>query len=100
MEKPKFYEGKTVLVWQKLESVHFTKGEKSVHEEDVTVQRTKVFGGWLVRCMGTYDTLTKHKASGGHTDIDTGAGMGVGLAFVPDPNHEWDPRQYSTRPSK
>jgi hypothetical protein len=40
------------------------------------VARTKIPGGWLVR-----SSLSTRGSSGG---------MGIGLAFVPDPEHKWD----------
>ena len=42
------------------------------------VTRAKVPGGWVIRSTSTVD--------GG---LSGGAGVGIGLAFVPDPEHKW-----------
>jgi len=44
--------------------------------------RTKIPGGWLVE--------VSRVASGGGRDGFSTSGTGVGLAFVPDPEHKWD----------
>lgn len=86
--------GKSTLSWQKLESIHQTKTGKGVRDEDLVVQRAKVFGGWLVRCRGVYEMQRKYKGIDGQLDYEASAGMGVGITFVPDPDHEWDPADY------
>ena len=42
------------------------------------VTRARVPGGWVIRSTSTVD--------GG---LSGGAGVGIGLAFVPDPEHKW-----------
>ena len=90
----KNYEGKTILSWQKLEGVHQTTAGKGMRDEDLVVQRAKVFGGWLVRCLGIYELQRKYKDEDGKLDYEASAGMGVGITFVPDPGHEWNPADY------
>ena len=94
MASERAYDGKTFLTWQKLKGVHQTKQGKGVRDEALVVQRAKTFGGWLVRSLGTYEVQRKYDAGDGKKDYEASAGMGVGLTFVPDPNHEWDPREF------
>ena len=68
------------LKWERMldiEEVFFrdiNSGEyRSKDEKSYITQRAKVPGGWLVRC----------------TEKISGEGIGVGLTFYPDPNHEW-----------
>lgn len=95
MAKGTPFTGNTLLSWQKLEGVHQIKSGKEVRDEDLVMQRAKVFGGWLVRCLGIYELQHKYDMGDGQTDYEASAGMGVGLTFVPDPNHEWNPVDYS-----
>ena len=46
-----------------------------------TMERAKVFGGWLVR-----STLSDHYAI---EKFGVAQGTGSGLTFVPDPSHQW-----------
>jgi len=63
-------------------SEKFTKLEWEIIERNQTtyghdlIRRAKVHGGWLIESI-------KHQ-----TERD-GVGYGVGLTFIPDPNHEW-----------
>ena len=48
-------------------------------EIDGYSERAKVFGGWLVRCYEPYwdgDQQYEYRY--------------VAMAFIPDPNHEWE----------
>ncbi len=94
MSKTPDFEGKTILSWQKLEGVHQTTAGKGLRDEDLVVQRAKVFGGWLVRCLGIYELQRKYKGTDGQLDYEASAGMGVGITFVPDPEHAWNPTDY------
>lgn len=59
---------KKQLHWEKIECV--ANGDTPISR---TVYRSKVPGGWLVQVVfGAY------------------SGTGTGLAFYPDPGHEWD----------
>ena len=59
---------KPVLHWEMLNTVRQERG--LLHSEYLT-ERAKVHGGWLI--ISQFKTGTAH-----------------GLAFLPDPNHEWD----------
>jgi len=87
-------EGKTYLSWQRLENVHHTKTGKGIRDESLVVHRAKVLGGWLVRCHGIYELHHKYETGSGDTDYEASAGFGLGLTFVPDPKHEWNPSDY------
>lgn len=51
------------------------KWETLEHNQNGSMQRARVPGGWLVKFAGS-----------GYA----GEGFGVGLTFYPDPYHEWD----------
>ena len=55
------------LIWEPLEDVERDFHGKS-HKFHVS-SRARITGGWLIKTL---------------------AGSGVGLAFIPDPTHEWD----------
>jgi hypothetical protein len=62
-------------------------------------QRLQVPGGWLVRSTRlTREQATHFVAPGypggasGNYTTGGGLGTGVGLTFLPDPNHAWQPR--------
>lgn len=55
------------LKWQKI------KNTGPLSAERAETYRTQVPGGWLLSL----------------TDAN-GTGRGIGITFVPDPNHEWD----------
>ena len=59
---------KPVLIWKTLET---TREQQGVLSSEYLTERAKVPGGWLV--------ISQFYIGGAH-----------GLAFVPDPNHEWD----------
>ena len=57
-----------ILSW---ETVNTTRDKQGLLSSEYLVERAKVPGGWLV--------ISQFKVGPAH-----------GLAFVPDPNHEWD----------
>lgn len=59
---------KPILSW---ETVNTTRDKQGLLSSEYLVERAKVPGGWLV--------ISQFKVGPAH-----------GLAFVPDPNHEWD----------
>lgn len=61
-------EDKPVLMWEMLNTEREVKG--LLHSEYLT-ERAKVPGGWLV--------IAQFKIGSSH-----------GLAFLPDPDHQWD----------
>ena len=61
--------------WERIEG----QGGGLVGERSPEVRRAKIPGGWLVE--------TTRQAITGNSN---GGGLGVGLTFVPDPEHKWD----------
>jgi hypothetical protein len=59
---------KPVLSW---ETLNTTREAKGLMHSEYFVERAKVTGGWLV--------ISQYKVGPAH-----------GLAFLPDPKHEWD----------
>ena len=59
---------KPILSW---ETVNTTRDKQGLLSSEYLAERAKVPGGWLV--------ISQFKVGPAH-----------GLAFVPDPNHEWD----------
>lgn len=51
---------------------------------DAYHQRTKVFGGWLVK---SYEDVVHYDKDVG---ILNGYSFTASMAFVPDPKHEWE----------
>ena len=87
-------DGASVLKWEKLEDSHARRTEKGVREERVYIHRAKVLGGWLVKSIATYEMQRKFKQESGEYDFEAGAGVGMGITFVPDPDHAWNPADY------
>lgn len=61
-------------------------------------ERLKVPGGWLVRSVRVSREQANHVVTPGFPGGPSGSyttggglGVGVGLTFLPDPNHTWDP---------
>jgi hypothetical protein len=65
------------IIWEELKSERARPGFLAVQ---FTVYRSKVPGGWLVYTQSTF-----------------GEGAS-GMAFVPDPNHEWDGNSTGSEP--
>lgn len=55
------------------------------------IARAKVLGGWLV--FQSWDKSFKERVPGNPASAG-GLGIGTGLAFVPDPDHKWNPDDY------
>jgi len=58
--------------WETIDSYHF---------------RAKVIGGWLVKATEDVCYLDEYGA------MDNGRDWRIAMAFVPDPNHEWEIEQ-------
>lgn len=57
-----------------------------------TVERAKVFGGWLVRSreLSTESDSEAYVVNGAAAgSMGKSKGVGVGITFIPDQNHEW-----------
>ncbi len=70
--------GYTKFEWEYLE-------EKKGNGYYSVIRRAQVPGGWLVE-SSKYDFTTDYQFMGG---LVAGAGYGVGITFVPDPEHKW-----------
>ena len=73
--------GYSTLDWEYLE-------EKSGKFTFTEIRRVKVHGGWLVEST-KYIYKEKTEKTYHTARASAGAGFGVGLAFIPDPKHEW-----------
>jgi hypothetical protein len=70
--------GYTKLEWEYLE-------EKKSESFYYYIRRAAVLGGWIVESSKyTFDVDYKFL-----TGVTSGAGYGVGLTFIPDPEHKW-----------
>jgi hypothetical protein len=63
------------MKWERIEG----QSGGLVGERSPEVRRAKIPGGWLVE--STRQAITGNSS---------GSGLGVGLTFVPDPEHKWD----------
>lgn len=62
--------------------------EEIKHDRGFYLQRTKVFGGWLV---STVDDVRSPVYNGYNTpDYTQGYEWRTSITFVPDPSHEWE----------
>jgi hypothetical protein len=85
------------LAWEVIENT--CPGPLPPGQMDCTyTQRAKVPGGWLVRSTRLTREMTTHPVVPGYPGGPSGnyqavggAGTGVGLTFLPDPNHSWVP---------
>jgi hypothetical protein len=77
-----------VLTWEMIENT--CPGLSATNFQCLHTERIEVPGGWLVRST-RYDHFF---ISSGTVPLSMagGAGVGVGLTFVPDPNHAWKPQ--------
>lgn len=71
--------GYSTLDWEYLE-------EKTGEFTFTEVRRVKVPGGWLVEST---KYLYKEKKYSSNKSASAGGGFGVGLTFIPDPEHKW-----------
>jgi hypothetical protein len=51
------------------------------------VQRSKIPGGWLLVFYDMMEMAMRSDSGGSHHSSDVPYG---GMAFVPDPDHQWD----------
>jgi hypothetical protein len=87
-----------LLSWETIENT--CPGGPSEHWRDCTyTERLNVPGGWLVRSTRlvrepSFVIVPPGLPAAGNT-LPTGGGLGagVGLTFLPDPNHAWNPKQ-------
>jgi hypothetical protein len=63
------------MIWERIDG----NGGGLVGARSPQMLRAKIPGGWLVET--TRQVITGNS---------NGSGLGVGLAFVPDPEHKWD----------
>lgn len=83
--------------WEQIEST-CPGGTGSGSFDCTYTERLKVPGGWLVRSTRlNRDVANLHVVPGypggpsGNYSTGGGVGVGVGLSFLPDPNHTWQP---------
>jgi hypothetical protein len=78
------------LVWEEIERDTYWPGQyysTYTSGRSLFTERAKVKNGWLVRTRIFVREVGPRGAPGASQGI--GAGEGVGLAFVPDPDHGW-----------
>ena len=87
------------LRWEVIETT-CPAGLQGVWTDCGFTERLKVPGGWLVRSTRLTREQATHVVTPGFPGGPSGSyttggslGVGVGLTFLSDPNHTWDPSQ-------
>jgi len=86
------------LDWQQIENTCPGGIQSGLQADCLFTDRLKVPGGWLVRSTRFARDPASHYVAPGYPGAQSGSyttgggvGVGVGLTFLSDPNHIWQP---------